>query len=70
VKHQLVKGQGEKNDWRKYHLKVNQGVVTVTLDGKMLVSYEPQKARGKGFIGLQKNAGMIQFRALRVKELE
>ena len=69
VKHHLIKGQGEKNDWRTYHLKVNKGEVTVILDGKKLVTYQAKNPRGAGFIGLQKNAGKIQFRNIQVKEL-
>ncbi|MGC6582260.1 MAG: 3-keto-disaccharide hydrolase [Akkermansiaceae bacterium] len=69
VKHRLIKDQGEKNDWRTYHLKVNQGEVTVILDGKTLMKYKPKNPRGAGFIGLQKNAGKIQFRNLKIREL-
>lgn len=71
VKHQLINGLGEKHDWRQYHLKVNQGRVTVILDGKTLIeNYKPKNPRGAGFIGLQKNAGQIQFREIKVKELK
>ncbi|MDA7876829.1 DUF1080 domain-containing protein [Akkermansiaceae bacterium] len=70
VKHHKVTGQGEKDDWRSYRLIVNKGVVTVILDGKKLVSYSPKNPRLAGLIGLQKNAGKIAFRKIRVKELK
>ncbi|MDC0274923.1 DUF1080 domain-containing protein, partial [Akkermansiaceae bacterium] len=68
--HHKVTGQGEKDDWRSYRLIVNKGVVTVILDGKKLVSYSPKNPRPAGLIGLQKNAGKIAFRKIRVKELK
>lgn len=70
VKHHKVEGQGEKDEWRKYHLKVENGTVTVVLDGEKLVEYKAKRARPAGFIGLQKNKGRIAFRNIRIRELE
>lgn len=69
VKHHLIEGQGEKHEWRSYHLKVNRGEVTVILDGVKLMTYTAKNPRPAGFIGLQKNAGKIQFRKIEVREL-
>lgn len=70
VKHHKVTGQGEKDEWRSYRLIVNKAGVTVILDGNKLIAYSPKNPRPTGLIGLQKNAGKIQFRKIRVKELE
>jgi len=69
VKHVKIEGKGEKDDWRSYHLIVNQGVVTVTLDGDKLYEYVANPRRPAGFIGLQKNKGRIAFRNIFIKEL-
>lgn len=69
VKHHKITGQGEKDEWRSYRLIVNKGSVTVELDGQHMVTYSPKNPRPAGLIGLQKNAGKIQFRKIRVKEL-
>lgn len=70
VKHVKVEGEGEKDEWRTYKLKVNQGTVTVILDGKKLVEHKMAKPRPAGLIGLQKNAGKIAFRKIRVRKLD
>ena len=70
VKHVKVEGLGEKDEWRKYHLTVNQGTVTVILDGKKLYEYVANPVRPAGFIGLQKNKGLIAFRNIRIRKLD
>jgi len=71
VKHVKVEGLGEKDEWRKYQLKVFKGTVSVTLDGKKLYEYVANPpVRGAGFIGLQKNKGRIAFRNIRIRELK
>ncbi len=69
VKHVKIEGLGEKNEWRTYLLKVNEGTVTVTLDGKKLYEYVAHPRRPAGFIGLQKNKGQISFRNIRIRKL-
>ncbi|WP_411846500.1 DUF1080 domain-containing protein [Roseibacillus persicicus] len=69
VKHHRIEGKGEKNEWRKYQLKVHDGVVTVILDGEKLMEYHARPARPAGLIGLQKNKGRISFRNIRIREL-
>ena len=70
VKHHKIEGQGEKDEWRSYKLKVEKGTVTVILDGKELVKKKMEKPRPAGFIGLQKNAGLISFRNIKVRKLD
>jgi hypothetical protein len=70
VKHVKVEGAGEKDAWRRYMLKVEKGTVTVTLDGRKLVEHKVEKPRPAGYIGLQKNAGKISFRNIRVRTLD
>lgn len=70
VQHHKIEGQGEKDEWRSYKLKVENGTVTVILDGKELMNYKVPKPRPAGFIGLQKNAGLISFRKIKVRKLD
>ncbi len=70
VKFEKVEGQGEKDAWRKYELKVEKGIVTVILDGKKLITHKASKPRPAGFIGLQKNRGPIAFRNIRIREIK
>ena len=69
VKFKKIEGKGEKDEWRTYHLKVEDGVVTVILDGEKLMVHKVEAPRPTGYIGLQKNDGKIQFRNIFVKEL-
>jgi len=69
VKHHKIEKQGEKDAWRSYKLRVENGVITVTLDGKELVTYTAKKPRPEGYIGLQKNQGKIAFRNIRIRKL-
>ena len=70
VKLVRIEGQGEKDEWRSYRLRVENGTITVVLDGKELIKHKAAKPRPAGFIGLQKNAGRIAFRNVRIKELK
>lgn len=70
VKHHKVEGQGEKDEWRSYKLKVLKGTVTIILDGKTIVTYKAAKPRPAGYIGLQKNSGKVSFRKIRMKKLD
>ncbi|MEM9081110.1 MAG: sulfatase-like hydrolase/transferase [Verrucomicrobiota bacterium] len=69
VKHVKIEGKGEKDSWRSYHLIVNDGVVSVTLDGEKLYEYVANPRRPAGHIGLQKNLGQIAFRNITLREL-
>ena len=70
VKHVKVEGLAEKEEWRSFKLTVNEGTVTIVLDGKEVVKRKMAKPRPAGYIGLQKNSGKISFRKVRIKELE
>ena len=70
VKCVKVEGVEENEEWRKYHLKVENGTVTIILDGKLLVTHKADPVRAAGFIGLQKNKGAIAFRNIQVRELK
>lgn len=68
VKRIKIEGIEEKDEWRSFHLIVNQGTVSLTLDGKKLYEYL-SKPCPAGFVGLQKNKGNIAFRKIFIKEL-
>lgn len=56
-----VKGE---EAWKTFHVTVRGAHLQVKLDGELIVDYKnpsPQ-ARKTGFIGLQKNAGHVQFK--------
>lgn len=64
-----VLGVGETDDWRSYQLRVEDGTITVILDGTELLKHTVENPRPAGFIGLQKNRGRIAFRKIRIREL-
>ncbi|MGJ8643984.1 MAG: 3-keto-disaccharide hydrolase [Luteolibacter sp.] len=70
VKHKLFEGAGEKEEWRKYRITVKDGHVKVWLDGKMTVEYKDENPVKRGLLGLQKNAGKVEFRNIRIRALE
>lgn len=68
VARQKVEGAGETDDWRKFEVRVENGHVTVKLDGKAVTDYQAAPPKGKR-IGLQKNAGRVAFRNIKVRKL-
>jgi len=69
VRFKRIEGQGEKDIWRSYQLRVENGTVTVVLDGKQLMEHTVNPPRPAGYIGLQKNRGRIAFRNIRIRLL-
>jgi len=62
-----IKGSG---DWRKLHVAAEGNRIRVTLDGKEVLDFTDEKAaRRSGLVGLQKNKGKIEFRAIALKPL-
>ena len=64
-----ITGGDEK--WHTFHVLARGNHLTVKLDGKEVLDYTNPKpgARRSGFIGLQKNAGLIRFRNVFLKPL-
>lgn len=59
----------ESPDWRTFRARVENGTVTVWLDGKKIVEYKDRKPLAGGPVGLQFNEGRIEFRAIRIRNL-
>jgi hypothetical protein len=56
--------------WHTFHATLNGSHVTVQLDGTMVLDYtDPTSARRSGWIGLQHNAGKVEFRNVRLRPL-
>jgi hypothetical protein len=58
------------DDWHTYHVTVDQGQVTVQLDGRQVLQYVDPKPLLRGHIGLQFNTGEIAFRKISLRPLE
>ena len=61
---------GESEAWRKFEVRVENGRVTVRLDGKAVLDYRSDKPSRGDRIGLQLNSGRVAFRAIRLKVIE
>ncbi len=70
VARQKVEGAGETDGWRRFEIRVENGRVTVSLDGRPVVTdYRADPPSRGDRIGLQKNAGRVAFRKIRVRKL-
>ena len=56
-------------DWHTYHITAAGGKFRVLLDGKKVLSWEDDQPLGRGYIGLQKNQGSIEFRNIKLRPL-
>jgi hypothetical protein len=68
VARKKYEGAGETDTWRRFDVRVENGRVTVQLDGKEILDYKSAISTGK-FIGLQKNSGRVAFRKIKVRKL-
>jgi len=64
-----AEGAGESDDWRTFHVVVNGGRITVTLDGERLAELDDPSPIPEGYIGLQHNQGNVAFRNVKVRRL-
>ncbi len=58
--------------WHELHITANGPQVTIYVDGEKTLDYtDPagEKAVGRGYIGLQLNSGLAQFKAIRLRPL-
>ena len=61
--------QAEASGWQQFHVTVEQGQITVLLDGEKVVDYLDPTPLSTGFIGLQLNQGAVAFRDIKLKPL-
>jgi hypothetical protein len=57
------------DQWRSFEVTAVGGKFTVLLDGKEVLSYEDPTPVESGFIGLQLNSGLVEFRNVKLKPL-
>ncbi len=69
VQRKLYQGAGEKAEWQKYRMILENGHVRVWLDGKATADYQDESPVVSGFIGLQMNEGKVEFRNIRIRKL-
>jgi pimeloyl-ACP methyl ester carboxylesterase len=62
-------GAGETNEWRYFDIRVENGRVTVQLDGKEASNYQSDSPSEGNRIGLQLNSGRVAFRNVRARKL-
>lgn len=63
---QVLKPDGE---WNEYEIKVVGPKIEVMLNGKLVSTAEDMDDRTKGYIGLQGENGIHEYRNIRIKEL-
>lgn len=69
VKRAKAEGHFDSQDWQAYEVSVNQGRVTVMLDGRQVLDYTDPNPLGRGHIGLQLNQGKVEFRNIKLRPL-
>ncbi len=69
VQRAKVEGDHESDAWQSYEVRVEKGNVNIMLDGKEILTYVDPAPIGRGHIGLQRNAGKVQFRNIKLKPL-
>lgn len=55
-------------EWNRYRVECNDGVITLAVNGKVVSGGSESKPR-KGYICLESEGGVVEFRNLRIKEL-
>ena len=65
------KYEGAPNDgqWHTFEATMDGGKCIVKLDGQVVLDYTDPKPLGRGYIGLQKNSGKIEFKNVKLKPL-
>ena len=56
-------------NWHTYHIIASEGTFLVQFDGKPVITWDDDKPLGRGYIGLQKNKGPIEFRNIKLRPL-
>jgi len=60
------------DQWHEFHIKADGASIVVLVDGQETVNYtDPKgdKSLGRGYIGLQLNSGLAQFKSIRLRPL-
>jgi hypothetical protein len=59
----------DSTEWRTFTVKAEGGHFTVLIDGERVLDYVDPKPIARGFIGLQLNKGLVEFRNVKLKPL-
>lgn len=60
---------GETDTWRKFDITVNNGLVSVQLDGQQILDYHSDPPSTGNLLGLQLNGGRVAFRNIKTREI-
>lgn len=55
--------------WQLYEVRVEEGRITVKLDGKQVLEYTDSDPIQRGHVGLESNQGKSEFRNIKLKPL-
>jgi hypothetical protein len=69
VNRQKADGTFDTGDWRTFTVRAEGGHFTVDVDGTPALDYQDSKPLCRGFIGLQFNSGLVEFRNVKLKPL-
>jgi len=69
VRRQLDEKVPHRDGWQTFDVTADGGHFVVLLDGKKVLDYTDPKPVGRGFIGLQLNTGLVEFRNVKLKPL-
>ncbi|MFO0900589.1 MAG: DUF1080 domain-containing protein [Pirellulales bacterium] len=69
VARQKAEGAEHTGEWQTFEVRAEGAKFTVALDGRQVLEYTDPKPIGRGRIGLQLNAGPVEFRNVKLKPL-
>ena len=69
VNREKAKSTADSREWRTFTVTADKGHFTVAIDGRPVLDYTDPRPLGRGFIGLQFNQGLVEFRNVKLKPL-
>jgi hypothetical protein len=69
VNRQKAQGKHDSSQWRTFAVQAEGGHFAVSIDDRPVLDYVDSKPLGRGFIGLQFNKGLVEFRNVKLKPL-
>ncbi len=70
VGRQRATGSHDTTKWRTFEATLQGGKCLVKLDGETVLDYTDPKPPGRGYIGLQLNQGLVEFRNIKLRPLQ
>jgi hypothetical protein len=69
VKRQRAKSSDYRPGWRELEVTLHDDRLQVLLDGDEVLQYSDSNAPGRGYIGLERDRGRVEFRSFKLKPL-